>query len=421
MTIFWLVVSLLMAAALVVLLPPLLRQRAAAPGVSRKATNVAVYRDQLRELELDLAAGVVSRDGFEEAKREIERRLLEDVSDAPQGPAHAGSAGRNAAVVVGAALPIVAFVLYFAVGNFQALLPAATATANAQQGAHSIGEEQIRELAGRLAARMEKEPENVEGWVMLGRSYTALGQFQDAARAYGNAVARSGSDAALLADYADALAMAQGRSLAGEPEKIIQRALAIDPQNVKALALAGTAAFERRDYPVAAEYWERILKVAPEESELAQSVRASIAEAKERASQSGPAPAVARAPNPPKAEKAQPAAGGVSGVVQIAPALAARVAPNDTLFVFARPAEGPRMPLAIVRAQGKDLPFRFTLDDSSAMAAGMNLSSQKQVIVGARISKSGSATPQSGDLEGLSQPVAVGATGVTILVNAETK
>lgn len=419
MTIFWLVVSLLMAAALVVLLPPLLRQRAAAPGVSRKATNVAVYRDQLRELELDLAAGVVSRDGFEEAKREIERRLLEDVGDAPQEPAHAGSAGRNAAVVVGAALPIVAFVLYFAVGNFQALLPAATA--NAQQGAHSIGEEQIRELAGRLAARMEKEPENVEGWVMLGRSYTALGQFQDAARAYGNAVARSGSDAALLADYADALAMAQGRSLAGEPEKIIQRALAIDPQNVKALALAGTAAFERRDYPAAAEYWERILKVAPEESELAQSVRASIAEAKERASQSGPAPAVARAPNPPKAEKAQPAAGGVSGVVQIAPALAARVAPNDTLFVFARPAEGPRMPLAIVRAQGKDLPFRFTLDDSSAMAAGMNLSSQKQVIVGARISKSGSATPQSGDLEGLSQPVAVGATGVTVLVNAETK
>jgi len=419
MTIFWLVVSLLMAAALVVLLPPLLRQRAAAPGVSRKATNVAVYRDQLRELELDLAAGVVSRDGFEEAKREIERRLLEDVGDAPQEPAHAGSAGRNAAVVVGAALPIVAFVLYFAVGNFQALLPAATA--NAQQGAHSIGEEQIRELAGRLAARMEKEPENVEGWVMLGRSYTALGQFQDAARAYGNAVARSGSDAALLADYADALAMAQGRSLAGEPEKIIQRALAIDPQNVKALALAGTAAFERRDYPVAAEYWERILKVAPEESELAQSVRASIAEAKERASQSGPAPAVARAPNPPKAEKAQPAGGGVSGVVQIAPALAARVAPNDTLFVFARPAEGPRMPLAIVRAQGKDLPFRFTLDDSSAMASGMNLSSQKQVIVGARISKSGSATPQSGDLEGLSQPVAVGATGVTVLVNAETK
>ena len=416
---FWLVVSLLMAAALVVLLPPLLRQRAAAPGVSRKATNVAVYRDQLRELELDLAAGVVSRDGFEEAKREIERRLLEDVGDAPQEPAHAGSAGRNAAVVVGAALPIVAFVLYFAVGNFQALLPAATA--NAQQGAHSIGEEQIRELAGRLAARMEKEPENVEGWVMLGRSYTALGQFQDAARAYGNAVARSGSDAALLADYADALAMAQGRSLAGEPEKIIQRALAIDPQNVKALALAGTAAFERRDYPAAAEYWERILKAAPEESELAQSVRASIAEAKERASQSGPAPAVARAPNPPKAEKAQPAGGGVSGVVQIAPALAARVAPNDTLFVFARPAEGPRMPLAIVRAQGKDLPFRFTLDDSSAMASGMNLSSQKQVIVGARISKSGSATPQSGDLEGLSQPVAVGATGVTVLVNAETK
>jgi cytochrome c-type biogenesis protein CcmH len=276
-------------------------------------------------------------------------------------------------------------------------------------------------MVARLAARLAKEPDNVEGWVMLGRSYTALSEFAEAARAYGNAVARSGSDAALLADYADALAMAQGRSLEGEPEKIIQRALAIDPNNVKALALAGTAAFERREYVGAVGYWERILKIAPEESEFAQSVRSSITEAEALAKQSGGVAPVARAPKAPAANKAPAGTGAVSGVVQIAPALAARVAPGDTLFVFARPAEGPRMPLAIVRAQGKDLPFKFILDDSSAMAAGMNLSSQKQVIVGARISKSGSATPQSGDLEGLSRPVAVGATGVTVLVNAETK
>ncbi|MBI4207048.1 MAG: c-type cytochrome biogenesis protein CcmI [Betaproteobacteria bacterium] len=419
MTTFWLVVSALVAGALLLLLPPLLRRRASGPGVSRKATNVAVYRDQLRELEQDLASGVVSREGYEEARREIERRLLEDVGDAAESAAHTGTAGRNAAVVIGAALPIVAFALYLAVGNFQALLPGGAG--GPQREAHSISEEQIRELAGRLAARMEKEPENVEGWVMLGRSYTALGQFAEAARAYGNAVARSGADAALLADYADALAMAQGRSLEGEPEKIIQRALAIDPQNVKALALAGTAAFERRDYAGAVGYWERILKLAPEDSEFAQSVRSSIAEARDLAKQSGAPAAVARAPSAPKAEKSPAAGGAVSGVVQIAPALAARVKPNDTLFVFARPAEGPRMPLAIIRAQAKDLPLKFTLDDSSAMASGMNLSSQKQVIVGARISKSGSATPQSGDLEGLSQPVAVGATGVTVLVNAETK
>ena len=284
MTVFWLVASLLVAAALALLLPPLLRHRAAPAGVSRKAINVAVYRDQLRELEQDFAGGAVSRDDYEEARRELERRLLDDVSATRAGE-RAGSAGRNAAVIVGAAIPLVAFALYFSVGNFGVLLPGRADSA--EQAAHSISEAQIRELAGRLAARMEKEPDNIEGWVMLGRSYTALGEFENAARAYGNAVARSGSDAALLADYADALAMAQGRSLEGEPEKLIHRALAIDPQNVKALALAGTVAFERKDYAGATQYWERILKIAPEDSEFAKSVRASIAEAQELGRQSG--------------------------------------------------------------------------------------------------------------------------------------
>lgn len=418
MTLFWLIASVLVAAVLALLLPPLLRRRAAPAQVSRKATNVAVYRDQLRELEQDLAVGTVSPEDHEEARREIERRLLEDVRDADEG-AHAGAAGRNAAVLLGAAVPIVAFALYFAIGSFEVLLPGRAG--GAQQAGHSITEEQIRELAGRLAARMEKEPDNAEGWVMLGRSYTALGEFENAARAYGNAVARSQPDAALLADYADALAMAQGRSLEGEPERIIHRALAIDPQNVKALALAGTAAFERKDYAGAMQYWERILKVAPEESEFAKSVRASIAEAQQLARQSQGAPAPAGGTSTAKADA--PAASGkaVSGVVKLAPALAGRIAPEDTLFIYARAAEGPRMPLAIVRARAKDLPFTFTLDDRNAMAEGMKLSSQERVVVGARISKSGNATPQRGDLEGMSPPVEIGARDIQVLVNTETR
>ncbi|MGQ0525499.1 MAG: c-type cytochrome biogenesis protein CcmI [Betaproteobacteria bacterium] len=413
MIVFWLAASALVACALLLLLPPLLRRRRVSPAVSRTATNIAVYRDQLRELEQDLAAGTLSRDNYEEAKAEIERRLLEDVRDADEALKE-GTVGRNAAVVLGATLPIAALALYFAVGNFQALLPGGAP----QQAAHSISEEQIVELTGRLAARMEKEPDNVEGWIMLGRSYVALGQFDRAAKAYANAVARAGQDAALLADYADALAMAQGKRLEGEPEKIIQRALAIDPDNMKALALAGSAAFERRDYAAAVAHWERLLKFAPEGSEFAQSVRASIDEARQLRKEGAP-PKVAAAPEAKEAKAA--AHKSVSGVVRISPALASRVAPNDTLFVFARAAEGPRMPLAIVRAQAKDLPFRFTLDDTSAMTAEMNLSSQKSVVIGARISKSGSATPQSGDLQGLSEPVQVGKSGVVVVIDAETK
>jgi cytochrome c-type biogenesis protein CcmH len=415
MIVFWLAASALVACALLLLLPPLLRRRRVSSAVSRKATNIAVYRDQLRELEQDLVAGTLSRDNYEEAKAEIERRLLDDVRDADDA-LQEGTVGGNAAVVLGATLPIAAFALYFAVGNFHTLLPGGAGAP--QQEAHSISEEQIRELTGRLAARMEQEPENVEGWIMLGRSYIALNEFDKAAKAYAHAVARAGDDAALLADYADALAMAQGRRLEGEPEKIIQRALAIDPQNMKALALAGSAAFEKRDYAAAIQYWERLLKFAPEGSEFAQSVRASIGEARQFQKDGAP-PKMAAAPEAKEAKSA--AQKSVSGVVQISPALASRVSPNDTLFVFARAAEGPRMPLAIVRAQAKDLPFPFTLDDSSAMAAGMNLSSQKSVVIGARISKSGNAIPQPGDLEGFSGPIEIGKSGVAVVINAETK
>lgn len=418
MVLFWLIASVLVAGALVVLLPPLLRRSARSAAVSRKATNVAVYRDQLRELENDLAAGVLSRENYEEAKREIERRLLDDVAH-DEGGAEAGSSGRNAAVVIGAAVPIVAFALYFAVGNFQALLPGSGADP-AREQAHGLSDEQIRELVAKLAARMEREPEKVEGWIMLGRAYLALGQFAEASRAYANAVARSAPDAALLADYADALAMAQGRRLEGEPERIIARALALDPSNVKALALAGSAAFERRDFVTAVGYWERILPLVPPDSELAGSVRSSIAEARSLAGQPGAA-APARAAEGAESRKSQAAGRTVSGVVTLAPSLAAGVAPTDTVFVFARPAEGPRMPLAILRAQAKDLPLKFTLDDSSAMTPGMALSAQKRVVVGARISKTGNATPQPGDLEGFSAPVEVGASNIAVVIDAQRK
>ncbi len=416
---FWIVVSVLIVGALLILLPPLLRRGAPVTHVSRGATNVAVYRDQLRELDEDLAAGVVSRENFEEGKREIERRLLEDVNGSTGETAASDGKGRNAAVVIGAALPIIAFALYLTVGNFQAMLPGNTAAGG--QKAHGVTEDQVRELVARLAARMQQNPENVEGWIMLARSYTALGQFEQSARAYANAVARAGSDAQLLADYADALAMAQGRRLQGEPEKLVQRALAIDPQNVKALALAGSAAFERRDFANAVDYWERILKIAPEGSEFAQSVRSSIAEAKELAKKPGASAPLARAASVPAGDKPPVAAGAVSGVVQLAPPLASRVVPTDTLFVFARAVEGTRMPIAIIRAQAKDLPLKFTLDDRAAMASGIALSSQKRVIVGARISRSGSAIPQSGDLEGVSSPINVGTSGIAVVINAETK
>lgn len=404
MTLFWIVGGLLVVIALLFIVPPLLHSKASG-RLSRSVVNVAVYRDQLRELEADLRAGTLSANHYEKARRELEARLLDDVGGA-EGTAGLPQWGRRAAIVLGLAVPLAAVGLYFVVGNPQALAPQATTDA-----AHNLDPQQIQALVERLAERLKSKPDEVEGWVMLARSYAALGRFGEAAAAYAHAAERLPGDAQVLADYADVMAVAQGRRLQGEPEKIIARALQVDPNNVKALALAGTVAFEKQDYATAVAYWERILRLAPPESELAQSVRASVAEAQ----------ALGGGSAAPQARVAAAGNNAISGMVKLAPELAAKVAPTDTVFIFARAADGPRMPLAIMRKQARELPVTFTLDDSMAMTPETKLSNFPRVVVGARISKAANATPQPGDLQGVSPPVTGTATGVTVVIDSEIR
>jgi cytochrome c-type biogenesis protein CcmH len=406
MTAFIAIGLMLVAVALLFVLLPMLR-RGARSGTSRDAVNVAVYRDQVRELEADLRAGTLAQDQYQKARSEIEARLLADVG-AVAASAPSASRPRATAIALGLAVPICAVAIYGIVGNPRAL----TREAASMGSPHGVSAQQFEALTARLAARLKDHPEDAEGWTMLGRSYAVLGRYPEAAQAYANAASRNPQDAQLLADYADSLAMAQGRRLEGEPEKIIARALAIEPGNVKALLLAGTAAFNRNDYAGAVRHWERAQGAVPQESEMAQSLRASIAEARTLGGGS------TRAPTEPvkAASSAQ-----VGGVVKIAPGLAAKVAPDDTLFIFARAEKGPRMPLAILRLQGRDLPAQFTLDDSMAMSPAAKLSNQARVVIGARISKTANATPSPGDLQGLSPPVKVGAKGVTVTIDSEVR
>jgi cytochrome c-type biogenesis protein CcmH len=206
----------------------------------------------------------------------------------------------------------------------------------------------------------------------------------------------------VLVEYAEALALERGRALAGEPMRLLERALKIDPNHPKALTLAGTAAFEAKDYTRAIAYWERLQAQVPADSELGRALQAGLAQARERAG-AKPVPAGAET---------------IRGEVRLAAGLAGRTGPEDTVFVVARAAEGPRMPLAVLRKQVKDLPLAFALDDSLAMAPQMKLSGFPKVIVTARISKSGNAAAQSGDLEGASAPVQPGASGVVITVDS---
>ncbi len=275
MTVFLIVSAVLLIGTLLFIVPPLLR-RPSAQGVSRKAVNITLYRDQIRELEADLQSGTLNAEHYEKARRELEARLLEDV-DTDDTAADRPRLGRASAVLLGLALPLCAVAIYLVAGTPLALVPGQGADARGpEQGVTAV---QIEEMVQRLATRLQNDPDNVEGWTMLARSYNALGRFEQAASAYASAAKQSPNDAQLLADYADALAMAQGH-LQGEPEKLIARALQIDPDNSEALAMAGSLAFDNKNYAKAVEYWEKALKSASPETEFFRLVSASLAQAR---------------------------------------------------------------------------------------------------------------------------------------------
>ena len=434
---FVLIAAAMIAIAVACVLVPLLRGAKPA-GVAREASNVEVFRDQLTELDADLASGAMPRERYEEARREIEQRVLEDSTLGASGIAPPTQSAAWTAAILAGAIPVVALVLYVALGNFDAFAPDGTRVARDAGGEHEVTREQVDAMAAKLAQRLEREPENAEGWAMLARTYYALNRYDDAVPAFERATTLTPNDAGLLADYADAVGAVEG-GLHGKAQALIARALAVDPTHWKALALAGTAAFERKEYQKAADYWEKTKTGVPPDSPIARSIDSSIAEARQLgglppAAGSTPAQIAAAAPSqatarlgaaPPASSSSISVAAGaptmtnasVAGTVSLAPALAAKVAPSDTVFIFARAAEGPRMPLAILRKQVKDLPAAFTLDDSMAMAPNFALSKFPSVVVGARVSKSGNAAPQAGDLEGFSPAVKIGATGLTVVID----
>lgn len=414
MTVFLIGAALLIVAALAFVLPPLLRKdQPVGEHLQRDELNLAVLRDQLRELDADLESGVIEPLAYESARHELERRVAEEVK--PEAAVQGTGGGRWTPIAVGVLVPVLAIVVYMAIGSPAGLDP--TQQVASEENSHEVTPEQIEGMVTALAQRLQNEPDNVEGWIMLARSYNALGRFGPAADAYAKLVTLMPNDADLYADYADTLAMAQNRSLQGEPEKLVERALAVNPQHIKALALHASAAFERKDYASAAQRWQKILPLVPPDSDIARSISGNIAEAQ---SMSGQAP-VAQAPQAPvqQAPAQQAAVGGkqVTGTVDIDPALRAQAADTDTVFIFARAAQGPRFPLAVLRKQVKDLPVEFVLDDSMSMTPEATLSSAPMVVVGARVSKTGSATPAAGDLEGLTEPVAPGATNLKIRIN----
>lgn len=402
----------LLLGVVVILVWPLLKGRGGA-GVERQAVNLGVLRAQRDELERDRESGRLDAQAYSKAMEELERRALEDVGQAPSTAAATvrGIGARpRLALGIGLGLPAVVVAMYMALGEPTVITGAKPATDN---GSHALSPEQIQGMVERLSEKLQSNPNDGPGWLMLARSYSVLGRYPESVAAYGRAAGLMPPDGQMLADFADTVAMAQGKKLQGEPERLVRQALDVDPKNLKALALLGTAYFERQDYKAAIGEWQKVLALVPPESNVAAGIQGSVRDAENRLARAGGAPeGVAKS-----ATEAASAA-SVSGIVAIEPSLSGRFAPGDTVFVFARAEQGPRMPLAIIRKTVADLPFHFTLDDSLAMSPNFRLSQQARVVVGARISKTGDALPRPGDWQGLAEPTAPGTKGVKIVINA---
>lgn len=408
---FLLVGGVLLVAILLAVIYPLLKGQAgeAPEAAEQRALNLQILREQLHELERERAEGRIAEDAYRQAREEIERRTLADAA-APAPAAAAGGRKPWLAVAIAIAFPVVVGSLYWALGTPESVVPGKGA--QSKEGEHALSPQQIAAMVERLALRLQENPNDGAGWLMLGRSYAVLGRYPESAAAFGRALSLLPPDAQHYADYADIVAMAQGKRLAGEPEKLVRRALEIDPNNLKALALAGTIAFEREDYQAAINEWQKVLALLPEGAGAAPGIMGSIRDAENRLASAG------KPVTRPAAGEPAAAAGKISGVVELDPQLAASVKPDDTLFVYARAVNGPKMPVAMLRAKAGELPLRFTLDDSQAMAPQFKLSGAGQVIVGARISKSGDALPRAGDIEGLSAAVAPGADNLKIVIGS---
>ena len=432
--------------ALAFVLVPLIRVRKGGSDFSGSVSNIAVYRSQKREIDDDFSRGAITVDERDFALSELSRRLVDEVPDAAL-VVSAQTIARPWWLVVlfAVAFPLAAVLSYMSMGNLKALEPGATIAQAAPEGAAAatgagmggeagdaphLSDKQILGMVDKLAEKMAQNPGDPKGWILLARSQSALGRHADAAAAYERAIKLLPKDAQLFADYADVMVMTQQGRFEGKPQALIKTALKLDPNNLKALALAGTAELRIGNRVGSLVYWNKLKGLVAKGSDDEKQVQAIIAEVESGriplapvespAANAAPAPAPASSTPPQAVAPAVVAAAtgaSVTGKVMLAPDVAAKLAAGDTLFVFARAKEGPRMPLAVMRIpapKAGEFPVAFNLTDAMAMAPGMNISSFPQVVIEARISKSGNAQLQPGDISGISDAVKTGTRDVIV-------
>ena len=374
----------------------LLREKKPVTQASQANANAKVYRDQILDLDREHDSGHISDEEWQQSRDELSLRLLEDTSAVDDPAAKTEKPAIWTAVVLAVALPLGSMAMYMWVGQPEALNPLALKTPD------QVDPKDLTKMAQTLAEKLQDKPDNLQGWVMLGRTYRTLENFDAALRAYDSALKLSDDDDLKL-ERIEVIAMQRQGQFEGEPWNVIREVLQRDPQHFGALLTAGSASYAEGKFADALKYWEQARKPLDANNPDLQGLESAIATVRERLGMP-----------PAKATPAATSGLNVTGQVNLSASLKSKASPNDVVFIYATPANGDRMPLAIFKTTVSQLPFNFTLDDSTAMAPDRKLSAAGEVMVKVRVTKSGNAMPQSGDLSGSLGPVKVGAKGLKL-------
>jgi cytochrome c-type biogenesis protein CcmH len=380
----------------------LLRQREVPTSASQAKANASVYKAQILDLDREHESGHISDAEWQQSRDELSVRLLEDTSAVDDPVAKKEKPALWTAVVLAIALPVSAMGMYMWLGEPEALNPLALKSND------KVDQQELSKMADNLAKKLEEKPDNLQGWVMLGRTYRTLEKFEASLKAYDRALKLTADDD-LRIERVEVLAMQRQGNFEGEPWDIILDILQKDPQHYAALLMAGSASYAHEKYADALSYWQKARKPLASDNPDVPGLDEAIASVQQK---------LGITPKAVAAQTAKPtpsnAALSVSGRVTLSANLKGKTQPSDAVFIYATPANGERMPLAIFKTTVANLPLSFTLDDSTAMSPERKLSGAGEVFVKVRVSKSGNAMPQSGDLLGSIGPVKVGAQGLQV-------
>ena len=403
--------------------------RRPAQTVDQETLNIQLYKDKLQELIKDLENNAIDKQQYAAAETELKRQLLEDTDDqdtgtaAQHGPVHDKTKPYRIALALVLFIPAFSLSLYLLFGQPGSLRKSAFHPQTGSNAQHSgtaerrTGKpkppsvESVRKMIKLIKQKLKQDPENPTAWIMLARAYTYIREFGPAADTYQMAMKYNKNNPGLLANYADVLASAHGGKITGKSLQLVMQALKLKPNHLKALNLAGTAYYQAKDYKKALGYWEKLYKLLPAGSPYANAVLGSINDARK---QLGLQPLTAKKvpADAPTAEKFV-----ISGRVSLDARFKNKLTGKETLYIIAKAVSGPPMPIAVLKKTVADLPLDFVLDDSQAMSPNFKLSSQKQVLVFARIVKHAGVRRQAGDIESVPVKVSRRSGKITLLLD----